>query len=47
MSQLSTAEDNKVENKGSGLFAYFVMGFIAFILLLVYIYGRNADGLPL
>ncbi|MGB0863145.1 MAG: hypothetical protein ACPG19_09990 [Saprospiraceae bacterium] len=47
MSQLSTAEDNKKDTKGSGLFAYFVMGFIAFILLLVYIYGRNGDGLPL
>ncbi len=46
MSQVSTAEDNKKTTKGKTLFLYFVMSFIAFILLVVYVYGRNADKLP-
>lgn len=46
MSQLSTADDNKKTTKGKSFFVYFVLGFIALILLIVYIYGRNGDGLP-
>lgn len=44
--QLSTAEDNKKPTKGLSLFVYFIMFFMAFILLVVYVYSRNGDMLP-